>query len=176
MKSVRVDTTGELRCWNCGGASFREKRTVRSKMMVGVGSLATKKKMKCHLCDEFNDVGSAKPYKGPASKRRGKKLGTFTNMHGQVVTEPAIRVEVINQAIPQGTLQAIQPTPQPIRGCQPQRGGSQTQPAATSCAIGPVLRGLSTCRTWVPPTWTPSRRPRPQGPTCAGGQCSRLPG
>ena len=115
MKSVRVDTTGELRCWNCGGASFREKRTVRSKMMVGVGSLATKKKMKCHLCDEFNDVGSAKPYKGPASKRRGKKLGTFTNMHGQVVTEPAIRVEVINQAIPQGTLQAIQPTPQPIR-------------------------------------------------------------
>ena len=111
MKSVRVDTTGELRCWNYGGASFREKRTVRSKVTV-VGAVATKKKMKCHLCYEYNDVGSARPYKGPASKRRGKKFGTFTNMHGQVVTETPIRVEVINQPTPQPTLQ---PTPQPIR-------------------------------------------------------------
>lgn len=82
MKNVRVDTTGELRCWNCGSTSFNEKRTLRSKALVGVGALLTKKKLKCVLCGEYNDTGNAQPYKGPAKKRLGKKYGTFTRMHG----------------------------------------------------------------------------------------------
>ena len=65
MKDIRVDNQGRQRCWNCGGTSFNMKRTVRSKMMVGVGTMVTKKKLKCLSCGEFNDVGSAKPYTGP---------------------------------------------------------------------------------------------------------------
>lgn len=53
------------------------KRTVRSKMMVGVGTMVTKKKLKCLSCGEFNDVGSAKPYTGPKSKRAAKKSGAL---------------------------------------------------------------------------------------------------
>jgi hypothetical protein len=80
MKNVRIDTTGQLRCWHCGSTSFKEKRTFRSKMLVGVGALLTKKKLKCHACGEYNQSGNAKPYRGPASKRLGKKYGTLVNM------------------------------------------------------------------------------------------------
>ena len=69
MKDVRIDISGELRCWNCGGKSFNEKRTTRAKVMVGVGALVTKKKLQCQVCWEYNDVGSAKPYVGPESKK-----------------------------------------------------------------------------------------------------------
>ncbi len=69
MKDVRIDKNGELRCWNCGGKSFNEKRTTRAKVMVGVGALVTKKKLQCQVCWEYNDVGSAKPYVGPESKK-----------------------------------------------------------------------------------------------------------
>lgn len=80
MKSVRIDTTGQTRCWNCGSTSFKEKRTFRSKALVGVGALLTKKKLKCNACGEYNQTGHAKPYKGPKSKRLGKKYGTLVNM------------------------------------------------------------------------------------------------
>ncbi len=69
MKDVRVDFDGELRCWNCGSKGFTEKRTFRSKALVGVGALLTKKKLKCQTCGEFNDTGSAKPFTGPASRK-----------------------------------------------------------------------------------------------------------
>lgn len=82
MRNVRVDTNGEMRCWKCGGKSLLAKRTFRSKVAVGVGALLTKKKLKCQLCGEYNDSGNAKPYKGPASRRLGKKYGSFTAMHG----------------------------------------------------------------------------------------------
>src|SRR4051794_16088470 len=62
MRNVRVDENGEFRCWKCGGKNFTLKRTFRSKVLVGVGALLTKKKLKCHTCGEFNDTGSAKPY------------------------------------------------------------------------------------------------------------------
>lgn len=58
----------------------KEKRTFRSKMLVGVGALVTKKKLKCNACGEYNQTGNAKPYKGPKSKRLGKKYGTLVNM------------------------------------------------------------------------------------------------
>jgi hypothetical protein len=69
MKDVQVDKDGEFRCWNCGQENFLEKRTLRSKAMIGVGALLTKKKLKCQTCGEYNDTGSAKPFVGPNSKK-----------------------------------------------------------------------------------------------------------
>lgn len=80
MKDVRIDQNGEFRCWNCGGKQFLEKRTGRAHVTgfvtVGIGALATKKKLKCHACGEYNDTGSAKPWNGPANKRLANKYGT----------------------------------------------------------------------------------------------------
>lgn len=45
------------------------KRTFRSKMLVGVGALLTKKKLKCQTCGEYNDTGSAKPFTGPEARK-----------------------------------------------------------------------------------------------------------
>ena len=73
MKDVRIDQDGELRCWNWGYKSFLEKRTARSKVLVGVGALMTKKKLKCQVCGEYNDTGNAKPYDGPASRKYRKQ-------------------------------------------------------------------------------------------------------
>lgn len=91
MRNVRMDTAGVLRCWKCGSAAFKSKRTLRSKMVVGVGALVTKKKLKCEACGEYNDTGNAQPYKGPASARLGKKYGTLVNMHAaSVPSQPDI--------------------------------------------------------------------------------------
>lgn len=57
MKNIKMDENGEARCWNCGGKSFRQKRTFRSKVAVGVGALLTKKKLQCNQCGKYNDVG-----------------------------------------------------------------------------------------------------------------------
>lgn len=81
MKNVRIDENSELRCWNCGGKAFTEKRTARSKwitVVLGILTLgiwllilvlATKKKLKCQVCGEYNDPGNAKPYEGPAGRK-----------------------------------------------------------------------------------------------------------
>ena len=69
MKDVRVDGEGEFRCWNCGNKGLLAKRTFRSKVLVGVGALLTKKKLKCQTCGEFNDTGNAKPFDGPAARK-----------------------------------------------------------------------------------------------------------
>jgi hypothetical protein len=73
VKDVRLDQDGELRCWNCGSKGFTEKRTFRSKALVGVGALLTKKKLKCQVCGEYNDTGNAKPYDGPAARKYRKQ-------------------------------------------------------------------------------------------------------
>lgn len=73
MKDVRIDSNAELRCFNCGGKGFTEKRTVRSKVMVGVGTMLTKKKLKCQTCGEYNDTGNAQPYDGPSSRKYRKQ-------------------------------------------------------------------------------------------------------
>ncbi len=72
MRDVRIDQDGELRCWNCGAKGFTEKRTLRSKALVGVGALLTKKKLKCQVCGEYNDTGNAKYWDGPASRKHRK--------------------------------------------------------------------------------------------------------
>ena len=72
MKNVCVDSSGELRCYNCGSKGFTEKRTVRAKMLSPVLAPLTKKKLKCQVCGEYNDSGNADPYTGPASKKYRK--------------------------------------------------------------------------------------------------------
>jgi DNA-directed RNA polymerase subunit RPC12/RpoP len=70
MKNIRFDTDGTARCYNCGSKGFTEKRTVRSKVMgLGIGSMATKKKMKCQRCGKYNDPGNGRPYDGPSSRK-----------------------------------------------------------------------------------------------------------
>jgi hypothetical protein len=76
MKDIRIDSQGRQRCWNCGGTGFTEKRTTRSKLLVGVGTFLTKKKLQCQSCGEYNETGNSKSYDGPASERAAKKLGT----------------------------------------------------------------------------------------------------
>lgn len=74
MKDVRIDGDDRLRCWNCGTAEkFIEKRTFRSKVLVGVGALLTKKKLKCQVCSEYNQTGSAQPYVRAESKKWRKR-------------------------------------------------------------------------------------------------------
>lgn len=73
MKNVRIDHEGNSRCWNCGSKGFTEKRTTRSKVLVGVGTFMTKKKLKCQRCGEYNDVGNGQPYTGPAGRKYRKE-------------------------------------------------------------------------------------------------------
>lgn len=73
MKNVRVDAEGEFRCWNCGNKGLIAKRTLRSKALVGVGALLTKKKLKCQTCGVYNDVGNAKPFVAPEGRKWRKQ-------------------------------------------------------------------------------------------------------
>jgi hypothetical protein len=121
MRNVRVDTTGELRCWHCGCTSFTEKRTFRAKVIgvtVGVATvgiygvvapLLTKKKMKCRICGDYNDVGNAQPYKGPLSRRLGTKYGTFVNMFS--AAEPDVIVASAYERPGPVDVLAIEPSP-----------------------------------------------------------------
>jgi protocatechuate 3,4-dioxygenase beta subunit len=38
-------------------------------MLVGVGALLTKRKLKCQTCGEYNDTGNAQPFKGPEARK-----------------------------------------------------------------------------------------------------------
>ena len=71
MKNIQVDSDGEMRCWNCGGKHFQDRRTTRAHLIgyttVGIGALATKKKLRCKLCGKYNDTGSADPYTGASA-------------------------------------------------------------------------------------------------------------
>ena len=73
MENIRIDDNGVPRCWNCGSKGLTEKRTLRSKVMVGVGALLTKKKLKCQRCGEYNDTGNGKPYNGPKARKYRKE-------------------------------------------------------------------------------------------------------
>jgi hypothetical protein len=60
MRAVRVDQYGELHCWNCLSTNFERTRTVRSTVISAVGGRDSKKRLKCLVCGEYNDVGNAK--------------------------------------------------------------------------------------------------------------------
>jgi hypothetical protein len=124
MKDVRIDTTGQLRCWNCGSVGFKSKRTLRSKMLVGVGTLVTKKKLKCEACGEYNDTGGAKPYKGPASQRLGKKYGTLVNMHGASAPDRTVALDDEGEPIAPPVSTPAPPPPPPSTAPAPLAPGT----------------------------------------------------
>ncbi|WP_336819020.1 hypothetical protein [Gordonia sp. MMO-8] len=85
MMDIQVDENGDLRCANCGGKHFTEKRTTRAKLAgggaavltVGVAGaaapLATKKKLQCKLCGTYNKQGNAQPFTPAAAGRPNPK-------------------------------------------------------------------------------------------------------
>jgi len=91
MKDIRVDFEGEFRCWNCGNKGLLEKRTFRSKLLIGVGAMLTKKKLKCQTCGEYNDTGNAKPYTGPESRKWRKQWDKIEQAKGAAVREGEAR-------------------------------------------------------------------------------------
>ncbi len=104
MKNVRIDENGELRCWNCGGRSFTEKRTMRSKVIVGVGALLTKKKLKCQICGEYNDAGNAQPFTGPESRKYRKAWEKQQTKASPVVADTTVRLERLAALRAEGVL------------------------------------------------------------------------
>ena len=88
MKNIRIDQDGVFRCWKCGAKAFKSKRTMRSKVIggtagvltLGIGAapavLATKKKLQCLRCNEYNDTGKGQPYDGPDSRKFKKEYQT----------------------------------------------------------------------------------------------------
>ena len=77
MQDIRIDSNGDLRCWNCGGKNFLGKRTGRAHIIgfatLGVGALATKKKLKCQVCNQYNQVGKAKEFNDPLGREYQKE-------------------------------------------------------------------------------------------------------
>jgi predicted nucleic acid-binding Zn ribbon protein len=77
MQDIRIDDNGDLRCWSCGNKHFLGKRTGRAHIAgwvtFTVGALATKKKLKCQVCNEYNQVGNAKEFTGPLGRKYRKK-------------------------------------------------------------------------------------------------------
>lgn len=75
MEDIQVDGNGDLRCSNCGGKNFAQKRTRRAKVIgvtagiatIGVaGALApfiAKQKLYCQACGTYNQMGAAKPFR-----------------------------------------------------------------------------------------------------------------
>lgn len=62
MKDVQVGADGQLVCAHCGSVNaFTQKRTFRSKALVGVGALLTHKKLKCLVCGGYNQTGNSAP-------------------------------------------------------------------------------------------------------------------
>lgn len=156
MRNVRIDTIGQLRCWNCGMNSFKRKRTMRAKVIgtatVGLGALVTKKKAQCEACNEYNDLGNAKPYKGPASKRLGKKYSTLTNMHGAAVAETDTPLD--------DDLEPIAPAPASVAPAgptpSPPAPAPTLMPPAPGTAAGwlPDPSGRAEQRYWDGGRWT----------------------
>ena len=111
MKDVRLDQDGELRCWNCGAKGFTEKRTFRSKALVGVGALLTKKKLKCQVCGEYNDAGNAQPYVGPAARKYRKAYEAekaARARQGATVASPSAVPDVVAPAAPHDRLARLE--------------------------------------------------------------------
>jgi hypothetical protein len=97
MQDIRIDQQGRQRCWNCGGLNFTQQRTARSKVGFGISSALTKPKLRCVRCSEYNDVGSARPYTGPASPSfkaewdaEGSDSSTEAGHHQVAVVTPIV--------------------------------------------------------------------------------------
>ena len=62
MQDIRIDESGEFRCWYCGAKNFDHKRTFKAKATFGGGALLTHKKLKCQACRKYNMVGNAQSF------------------------------------------------------------------------------------------------------------------
>ena len=75
MKDICVDKEGNLRCNKCGGKNFHGRRTARAHVIgyatVGIGALATQKKLRCQACGTYNKQGNAKPWRGDSQSGGG---------------------------------------------------------------------------------------------------------
>lgn len=142
MRDVCVDGDGVLRCWNCGGKDqFLAKRTgaahITGFVTVGIGALATKKKLKCQLCGEYNQTGNAKPYMGPAGRKYRKQ-----EQRAQKAQEAAAAAAVPPPPPPTASTPSVPPPSPP------------PQPAGPPEGWYPDPQGLATERWWDGRTWT----------------------
>ena len=80
MEDIRVDEDGNLRCAGCGGKNFHGRRTARAHVIgyttVGIGALATQKKLRCQECGAYNKQGNAKPWREPGEAKVGSGRGS----------------------------------------------------------------------------------------------------
>lgn len=79
VEDIKVDQNGDLRCSNCGGKNFTQRRTRRAKVIgvtagvaiVGVAGavapLIARQKLYCQACGAYNRMGSAKPHRPEGS-------------------------------------------------------------------------------------------------------------
>lgn len=66
MKDVLIDQAGQLRCPNCKGKNFDTQRSLKAKVMFGVGALLAPKRLKCLNCGEMSKGGNAQLWIDPA--------------------------------------------------------------------------------------------------------------
>ena len=52
---------------------------MRSKVIGGAAGLATKKKLQCLRCNEYNDTGNGQPFNGPDSRKFKKEYKAELN-------------------------------------------------------------------------------------------------
>ncbi|MEQ1786544.1 MAG: DUF2510 domain-containing protein [Acidimicrobiales bacterium] len=146
MKDIRVDAEGEFRCWNCGNKGLLEKRTFRSKALVGVGALLTKKKLKCQTCGEYNDTGNAKPYTGPAARKWRKVWEANEKAKSRAQIEAEARAaqtaaDAMASALVEAANSVRQASPSPLEG-------------------PPAIEVTGTLDRLAPPAWLPDPRGR----------------
>jgi type II secretory pathway pseudopilin PulG len=160
VKDIRVDSEGEFRCWNCGNKGLLEKRTFRAKMLVGVGALLTKKKLKCQTCGEYNDTGNAKPYEGPESRKWRKVWEKSQEAKGAAVVAAENRAAQANareiaQALMTAASQGRQPQPTPELSSPLDGVDVSTTPAPPQApAWQPDPTGRHEARFWDGYRWT----------------------
>jgi Zn finger protein HypA/HybF involved in hydrogenase expression len=66
MRDILIDQTGQLRCPKCGGRNFDAQRSLKAKVMFGVGALLAPKRLKCLNCGEMSKGGNAQPWNDPS--------------------------------------------------------------------------------------------------------------
>jgi hypothetical protein len=65
MKDVLIDQEGQLRCPKCKGANLDLQRSLKSKVIFGVGALLAPKRIKCLACGELSKAGNAQLWNDP---------------------------------------------------------------------------------------------------------------
>ena len=94
VQDIRIDKDGNLRCASCGGKNFHGRRTARAHVIgyvtVGVGALATQKKLRCQACGAYNKQGNAQPWREPGEAKFGSGRGSPSG-EGGATLPPGVR-------------------------------------------------------------------------------------